>query len=161
MAETVHLYLKANGNEVVGQSSQHSLEREGSIECLSVELEFDSERDPSSGMAIGRRRYKPLKVRKRIDASSPLLCKALVENQNIEGTFKFFRPDPHGDGQTEQFYTIEIKNGRLLAIRQISEVALGGSAQPPMEEISFVFHDIVWTYMPTGVTSVDSWSHNR
>ena len=38
MAETVHLYLKANGADVKGESTQHSLGRENSIECVPVDI---------------------------------------------------------------------------------------------------------------------------
>ena len=34
MAETIHLTLKANGNVIAGESSQHDLGREKTIECL-------------------------------------------------------------------------------------------------------------------------------
>ena len=71
-------------------------------------------------MATGRRQYQPLMIRKRIDKSSPLIAKALTENQVIEGQFKFFRPNPSGDGTTEQFYTVEIKQGRVASIKQIN-----------------------------------------
>ena len=163
MAETIHLYLQANGKDVPGESTQHSLDREGSIECLFFEHSVATAREASSGQASGRRQYKPLRVRKRIDASSPLLFKALVENQRIDGTFKFFRPDPTGDGQTQQFYTIAISDGRVEGITQVSEDTMqpAQSTQPPMEEISFVFHTISWTHEANGVTHEDSWSGNR
>lgn len=163
MAETIHLYLKAAGTPIHGESTQHSLDRKDSIECLYLEHEVNTPRESSNGLASGRRTYKPLRIRKRIDKSSPLLFKALVENQSIDGTFKFFRPSPDGNGQTEQFYTIDIKDGRIDRIQQTSEDTLdpSQSIQPPMEEISFVFHTISWTYMPSGATHEDSWSDNR
>ena len=37
MAETVHLYLKANGTDIKGSSSQESLGRKDSIECVYYE----------------------------------------------------------------------------------------------------------------------------
>ena len=104
MAETVHLYLKANNQDIQGESSQRSLERDGRVECVSL-----------------------------------------------------------GDGQTQQFYTIAIEDGRIESMRQTSEDTLSPaqSVLPPMEEVAFVFHTISWTYMPTGVTHEDSWSNNR
>jgi type VI secretion system secreted protein Hcp len=163
MAETVHLFLKANHQDIIGESTQHSLDRAESIECLSLVHEVVCAREATSALASGRRQYKPLRITKRIDASSPLLFKALVENQRIDGTFRFYRPDPSGDGQTQQFYTITIEGGRVESIKQVSEDLQTPNQvmQPPMEEVAFVFHTISWTYMPTGVTHEDSWSHNR
>ncbi len=163
MAETVHLFLKANGTDIKGESTQHSLGRQDSIECVYYEQAVVTAREAGSGMATGRRQYNPLVIRKRIDKASPLILKALAENQVIEGTFKFFRPNPTGDGTTEQFYTVVIKAGRVASVKQLCPDTLvpATSTEPPLEEISFVFHTIAWTFMQGGVTHEDTWSGNR
>jgi type VI secretion system secreted protein Hcp len=163
MAETVHLFLKANGTDIQGESTQTSLGRENSIECVYYEQSVITAREAGSGLATGRRQYPPLMIRKRIDKSSPLLMKALVENTAIEATFKFYRPNPNGDGTTEQFYTVGIKQGRIASIKQFVPDAMqpATSTEPPMEEVSFVFHTIGWTITNGGVTHEDVWSANR
>jgi type VI secretion system secreted protein Hcp len=163
MAETVHLYLKANGQDIKGESTQASLGRKDSIECLYYESSVRTARETGSGMATGRRSYEPLVIRKRIDKSTPLIYKALVENQVIDGIFKFFRPNPTGDGTTEQFYTVEIKQGRVASFKAFvpDTIDPASSADPPLEEITFVFHTISWTITNGGVTHEDTWSGNR
>jgi type VI secretion system secreted protein Hcp len=163
MAETVHLYLKANGNDVKGESTQESLGRKDSIECISYEQGVTTAREATTGMVTGRRQYSALTIRKRLDKASPLLVKALVENQKIDGTFKFFRPNPSGDGTTEQFFSVEIKNGHVSAIKQMlpNTIAQATSGEPPQEEVSFVFKDITWTYTNGGITHSDSWAGNK
>ena len=120
MAETVHLYLKANGADIQGEPTQTSLGRENSIECVYFQHSVRTAREAGSGMATGRRSYDPIVIRKRIDKSSPLIAKALCNNEVIEGVFKFFRPNPAGDGTTEQFYTIEIKQGPVASLPEVS-----------------------------------------
>lgn len=163
MAETIHLYLKSNGQVILGESTQHSLQRRDSIECLHLTHEVSTPREGLHGLASGRRVYAPLKIRKRIDKSSPLLFKALVENQNIEASFKFFRPSPDGNGQSEQFYTISICDARIERIVQVSDDTQNFSPPylAPTEEVYFVFHTITCTFMPNGVTHEDSWINNR
>jgi type VI secretion system secreted protein Hcp len=163
MAETVHLYLKANGSDIQGESSQTSLGRENSIECVFFESGVRTAREAGSGMATGRRQYEPLLIRKRIDKSTPLIAKSLVENQVIEGTFKFFRPNPTGDGTTEQFYTIKITKGRVASQRQWvpDTIVPASSLEPPLEEVAFVFHTIEWTYTNGGITHQDTWDAQR
>ncbi len=163
MAETVHLFLKANGRDIAGESTQTSLDREGSIECVFYKQAVVTAREAGSGMATGRRQYEPLVIRKRIDKSSPLLLKALVENEKIDAVFKFFRPRPNGDGTTEQFYTVEIKDGRVASMSQyVNDVIVPAtSTDPALEEVTFVFHTISWSYTEGGVTHEDSWSQNR
>ena len=163
MAETVHLFLKANGTDIKGESTQTSLGRENSIECLYFEQAVKTAREAGSGMASGRRQYEPLLIRKRIDKSSPLIAKALVENQVIEGTFKFFRPNPTGDGTTQQFFTVEVQRGRVASQKLYvpDTIVPATSTEPPLEEVSFVFHTITWTFEDGGVTHTDTWDNQR
>lgn len=159
MAETVHLYLKANGTDVPGESTQVSLGRENSIECVYYEQAVATAREAGSGQATGRRQYSPIIIRKRIDKASPLIAKALCNNEVIEGVFKFFRPNPTGDGTTEQFYTVAIKNGRVASQKQINPntIVPATSTDPPMEEVGFLFHTIKWAYTNGGVEHEDTW----
>ncbi len=163
MAETVHLYLKANGKDVKGDSTQESLGRKDSIECVSYEQGVQTAREAGTGMMTGRRQYQPLKILKRIDKASPLLYKALTQNENIEGTFKFFRPNPTGDGTTEQFFTVAIKEGNVAAIREVVNNTLDKALvdYPPMEEVTFVFRTINWTYTNGGVQHEDQWKEGK
>ena len=163
MAETVHLYLKANGEDIKGESTQTSLGREDSIECLYWESAVKTAREAGSGQATGRRQYDPILIRKRIDKSTPLIAKALCENMVVDGSFKFFRPNPLGDGTTEQFYTVDFKQGRVATFKQISPDSFNpaSSTAPELEEVSFVFHTIMWTYTNGGITHEDTWNQQR
>ena len=162
MAETVHLVLKANGNVIPGESTQHDLGRDKTIECLVFRDNVRTARELGRRAAVGRRVDEPIEVIKRIDSSSPLLAKALCKNEKIEGTFKFFRPSPKGDGTTEQFFSVEIKDGRIDAIERHSPNAIDPAASkaPPLETVRFVYHTIRWVYEPSGAEYVDSWSNS-
>ncbi|MBW2093717.1 MAG: type VI secretion system tube protein Hcp [Deltaproteobacteria bacterium] len=160
MAMTVHLFLKANGQDIQGDSTIESLDRADSIECLSYTDAVRTAREASSGMASGERTYEPIRITKRVDKSSPLLFKALTNNEVIEATFRFYRPNPAGDGTTQHFYTIEITEARIASYNRISpDVIDPASANaPPTEEIGFVFGRIVQTYEPDGIEHEDHWS---
>lgn len=155
-AQTVSLFLKANGQTVQGESTVVSMGRENSIECLYFKDAIVS--TTSAGLATGRRTYEPIVIRKRIDKSSPLLARALTNNEVIQGQFRFYRPNPAGDGTTQHFFTVEIAEGRIASIRRISpDVFDPASAnEPPTEEVSIVFQTITWTYVPGGITHSDT-----
>jgi type VI secretion system secreted protein Hcp len=158
MAETVHLYLKANGQDIQGESAQTSLGRANSIECLYFEHAVQTSQAAGSGLATGRRTYDPIRVVKRIDKASVLLAKALVQNQVVEGAFKFFRPSPTGDGTTEQFYTVSFRQGRIASFQQVTPETFDPetAAYPELEEVTFVFHAIRWEYVKGGIAFEDS-----
>ena len=163
MAETCALSLFANGTKIDGNSTQLSLGRENTIECLYFEHAVKTARESGSGMATGRRAYEPIIIRKRIDKATPLIAKALCDNEVIEGVFNFYRPNPVGDGTTQQFYTIEIKQGRVAFFKQISPDSFNPalSNSPEIEEVGFVFHTITWTYNDGGITHQDTWDQQR
>ncbi|MEE9382655.1 MAG: type VI secretion system tube protein TssD [Nannocystaceae bacterium] len=162
MAETVHLFLKCNGEDIKGDSTQTSQGREGSIECLYFEDSVRTAREAGSGMATGRRTFEPLVIRKRIDQSSPLLARALCNNEVCEGEFKFYRPNPDGDGTTQHYFTIRISGARIASIKRVSpDVSDPASAvMPALEMMSIVVNTISWTYEPTGAEHEDTWSDN-
>jgi type VI secretion system secreted protein Hcp len=145
MAETVHLTLTANGVRIEGESTQTTLNRADTIECVSFENNVALAVTAFGGAATGRRRHKAIVIRKRIDKSSPLLAKALVENQTVEGIFRFYRPD--SAGETEEFFSIEIGSGRVSSLSQLVASTLdpATTALPPLEEVAFVYDRIVWT----------------
>jgi type VI secretion system secreted protein Hcp len=159
MAQTVHLFLKADGKDIKGESTQTSMGREGSIECVSYEQAVKTAREEGTNTVTGRRQHQPIKIMKRIDQSSPLIMKALTENQKIEAVFKFYRPNPANDGSTEQFYTVQLKEGNVSAVKQSvhDTVAKETAGLAPMEAVEFVFKEIIWRYEKGGVEHPDKW----
>ena len=163
MAMTVHLKLKAGGEDIEGESTVTTLDREDTIECFSFDYGVASASESFSGTASGARNYEPIRIVKRVDKATPLLWKALCENAQIEGVFKFYRPSPAGDGTTEEFYTVEIREARIAGIDFSSPDAMGGAgqAEPPTESIVFVFNNMTQTYEATGASHEDSFRDQR
>jgi len=165
MSETVHLFLKTEKQgDIKGESTMESLGRKDSIECVYYDHSVTTAREASTGTLTGRRQHHPILIRKRIDKASPLLHQALVSNEKVkEATFKFFRPNPKGDGTTEQFYSVIIKNGAIGSVKQYSPDALNPETTnyPPLEEVTFVFQDIEWRNESGKTSASDSWKDNK
>ena len=174
MAQTVHLWLAIDGVDIEGESTVSSLDREDTIECSSfyygVEVPLDASSggmydtssggmyDTSSGGMTGDRRHSAVKIQKRIDKSTPLLLKALCENEPVSSAeFRFYRPSPR-DGRVEHYYTVLLQGGFIAGVRQVSEAPFKGGVEAPpmMEEVVFVFETITWTYEHGRVTYEDS-----
>ncbi len=158
MAQTVHLKLEIDGNEIEGESTISSMERENTIECAAFTYGLSTPRDETSFTLTANRQHTPVTITKRIDKSTPLLLKALCRNEPVtKAEFRFFRPSPGGSGAEEQFYTVLLENGFVSSVEQESLDAItGGEKAPPMmEDISFVFRQITWTYEIGGATHVD------
>ena len=160
MAQTAHLFLKVNGEDVKGESSQESDGKKDSIEVTYFESEVMTAREVQTGQATGRRQHKPLLIRKPVDKSSPLIAKALTKNSKVEGEIKFYRPNPTGDGTTEHFFTVKIANGRVGSQKLINVWTRPGEphSEAMQEEVTFVFQEITWTYVNGGIEHIDSWN---
>lgn len=146
--------LRINGTAIEGDTYHES--KKGMIQVLYFEQEVKTAREAGSGMATGRRQYQPLLIRKRIDKASPLLMKALTENSVVDATFGFYRPNPTGDGTEERFYEIGIRRGRVASVKIVQ-----GADGMPMEEVTFTFQTINWTYTNGGITHEDTWDSQR
>lgn len=163
MAEAASLKLMANGTQIEGESTTTSLGRENEIECIALGLGVATAREKGSGMATGRRQWKPITLRKRVNKASPLIMKALCNNEVIEATFRFFRPNPAGDGTTEHYLTIELGEARIASVDTEQPDCLDptSSEAPMIENVGIVFHTITMTYEPSGATHMDNWRENQ
>ena len=159
MADTISLTLKGN---VLGDVQGDNLTpgRLNTIEVLSLTHAVRTSFDRSTGRSNGRRYYEPIAFVKPIDRSSPLLRKALIENDVISGKFEWFRPNPSGSGTTEQFFTIEISDGRVVSAEaRLPDTLVPANANlPPLEEIKLVFNKIKWTFTNGGIEHEDEWT---
>ncbi len=144
MAENVYLYLKLNGTAVQGETSRKGLEN--SIECFS--WAWGVEKSAGGRPAMGEIRFV-----QRIEKSTPLLYKGLVNNEAAEGVFKFFRPDPTGTGSTQQFFTVEGRSGRLTSISEWLPDTLNPAtaSMPPLLQVTLLFDRVKNTYEDGGI----------
>lgn len=159
MANTSALFLKANGEDVEGDSTITSDDREDSIEVLSLEQPLRRAFDRASARASARRFFEPIRFTKRIDRATPRLRQALAQNQVVSGEFRLYRPNPNGDGSTQHFFTLEFREGMISgAVLQLPDV-LGDatSGLPETEEIELVANVLIWRYEPDGVEFEDTW----
>jgi type VI secretion system secreted protein Hcp len=103
--------------------------------------EIVSPRDPASGLPTGQRMHKPISITKQLDATTPLLLNALVNNENLTSVLLGLMRN----GQ--QVATIKLTNANIS-----DYVANGGN-----ETWSFTYQKITWTWVDGGITAQDDW----
>lgn len=158
MAETLSLHLTANGTDVAGDHTLNSLGRANTIEVVSLEQQVKTAFDRGTLRATGRRVYVPLRFSKRIDRSTPLLRRALVNNEVVAGEFRWYRPHPAGDGSTQHFFTLAFTQGRITGATLRLPDTLGAETAtlPPLEDIELVFNEVTWRWEDGGIEQVDT-----
>jgi type VI secretion system secreted protein Hcp len=160
MAESVHLTLTGSRQGLIaGDSTVTSLSRANTIECVRFEQASERGFDRATRRVTGRRFHGPIRVRKRVDRSSPPLRSALVHNETMTAVFRFYRPDPSGSGTTQQYFTITGAEGAITAVRLRTPDGLDPvlALRPDEEEVELVFGVLTWRYEDDGVEFEDHW----
>lgn len=141
---SIFMFLQIDGNDIEGESAVASLGRENSIPIDSFNQEM--------AQTGGKIEHKHLIITKVIDKASPLLFKALSNNETVDSAeFKFFRPSASGAGNEEHFYTIKIESGNIESM-----ITFTDSSDPYyFEEIAISFQDITWTDEINGASHTD------
>ena len=158
MAESRSLRLTAHGAHIDGDHTQTSLDRQNTIEVLKLEQPVFVNFDRSTYQPTSRRVYAPVKFSKRLDRSTPLLRQALNHNEVMAGDFRWFRPNPAGDGTTQHFFTLAFTGGRITRCELVlPDVMHADTASlPAMELVELVFEGITWTWVPGGIEHTDT-----
>ena len=133
--------------------------REDSMLIQAVDHDIAIPRDPQTGLPTGKRVHGPLKVTKFYDKSSPLLYKALCNGEQLSDVMlKFYRISPQG--MEEHYFTVQLKNAILVDIRNWVPECLDASLEhfKHMEDISFTYRTIVWTWVLDGIEHQDDWA---
>jgi len=155
MANTIALFLKLNGNDVQGENTQSSLGRANSIEVLSWSWAAEAPLS-AGGQPAGQRIMGEVKFVQRIDKSTPLLFKGFTNNELALGLFKFYRPNPVGDGTTEQFFTFLGEQGRITSLNNWlpDTINPATAVMPPLVQFTMRFNKVTQTYENGGIINV-------
>lgn len=157
-----YLELTCNGSAIDGKSSVSEiggLNVSQMIEVYSFGMNLSVPVDISTGQTRGGRSYKPVRLLKRIDKSTPLIAQALATNQNCEAVIRFFDNDPD-QGQTRHFFTITLEQARIVAVMPVSPSTLDpASANSPFtESVSIAFGIIRFTDEIDSTEFEDNWA---
>jgi type VI secretion system secreted protein Hcp len=128
---------------------------QGMIEVRHVTQEVASPRDAATGMASGRRQHRPLSVTLPVDSATPLIFKALVDNESLStAQLEFYNVDRAG--REHLYYTIKLTNASIASYS--FKDAEDGSLQV---QIQLTFQRIEVTYADGGITATDDWNVAR
>jgi type VI secretion system secreted protein Hcp len=152
-AESVYMVCAQLPGEVIQKG------REKFSEVLAFNHEIVSPRDSASGLATGKRQHMPFRCVIPHGSNTPLLFKALSNNEIIPKVeIQFWRPTTIGGEVLYMKY--ELENVSVSSVRpwmpNVKEAAVANFGS--QVEVSFVYQKITWTFTNGGVTHTDSWN---
>ena len=136
--------------------------REDSILIQAVDHDIAIPRDPQTGLPTGKRVHHPLKVTKFYDKSSPKIYQALCSGEQMSDvTLKFYRISPQG--MEEHYFTIKLMDAIIVDVRNWVPECLDPALEhfKHMEDVSFTYRRITWTWMIDGIEAEDDWQRPR
>jgi type VI secretion system secreted protein Hcp len=141
--------------EIPGGCQEKKHEKQ--ILLTGFEYQLVSPRDVATGQASGKRVHYPVEVAGRVDKGTPLLFKAVAENQQLKSVkihcFKA-ADDASGTKQGDtEIYTVDMTNGRVSRFKHFTY-----EDGTMFFLAAFTFQQITLTFVDGGITHQDDWS---
>ncbi len=143
----IHISLEGQTQGVIPGSCT-AAGKEGTSVVVSFEHDVHIPLD-TAGQPMGVRVHQPLSIVKLIDKASPLLYQALVTGERLVVELKWYRIDPTGG--EEHYFTTKLEDAIIVAINP---------SLLHMEDVSFTYRKIIWTWEPDRITAEDSTPHS-
>jgi type VI secretion system secreted protein Hcp len=130
---------------------------EGDIEVYAFSHEVEIPRSHETGLPTGRRVHHDVTVNKEIDKSTPKLYKALCDGEKLTEvsiSWYWFKGK-----SLEKFYSVKLINAIISRIKPCSPHRrdMAHSVHTFMEDVSFAYEKIIWTWELQNVIHEDSW----
>lgn len=154
MANLIYLTLNGQTQGLIsaGCSSLDSIGNKAQIahldEIMVYELSHAISRNQNAS-------HQPIIIQKPIDKSSPLLGKAISENELLTCTLDFYRINRFGS--QEIYYRIKLTEATIKNIRLHSPNSLRESGAQPTESISIDYKSITWEHPEAGTSAYSFW----
>lgn len=153
----LQFFMRLTGDtqgEIKGASAQTGHEEE--ITCHALDQKIYRPFDKLSGQPTGARIHGPLTITKSFDPSSPLLYQALCTGERLTEVYlEFYRISPAGI--EEKYFTIRMDQATIVEIAPRMEIVFDSEMQryDHLENISFAYARIEWTWEPSGISAMD------
>ncbi len=152
-------YMKITGKnqgEMKGDCVQ-SNDKKDSMILYALEHNVEIPKDTHTGLPTGQRIHKPFTVTKHIDNASPKLAQACCKGEQLTVTIDMYRIDP--SGVEKKYYTVKMEEAIIVNMRSYKPVTFLAQNKEyhDMEDISFTYSKITWTYADGNIEYTDAW----
>ncbi|MFZ5824057.1 MAG: type VI secretion system tube protein TssD [Bacillota bacterium] len=134
-----NLWVTAGDTPIEGSASKKG--RAGGIDCHAVDQTILMPKSGAGGPVLA-----PLTCVKPLDQATPLLMKAMLEQQSLVVKLKFYAIHP--SSQEIELLTITLEDARVISQRLVLDHIrdVQNDQRDAQEEVSFTYRTITWTY---------------
>jgi len=124
----------AHSDQILVYSLSHTLSRERNVNHHNVSI------------------VKPL------DKSSPLLAKAITDNESLNCVFDFYRTDK--TGCMECYYRLKLTDARIAELDLHIPHSVSQNGKEAQDRVSFSYKSISWEHVNAGTSTYSLWEEN-
>lgn len=146
---SMKVFMKIDGMPGSSQDKDHSDWCDVRGFEHAMEYPFDMRENKGRGEPV----HGACSVSKEIDKASPKIFEALAKKKKVkEVDIEFWRDNPT-EGGSEKYFTIKLKDCRVVQAKPYMPTAGGAGAEDAMshmEHVGFAYRQIEWTWLSGG-----------
>jgi type VI secretion system secreted protein Hcp len=157
MALTAYLAVKGKSQGDIKGDCPQGGDKKDKMLVYSLDHQVEIPKDTHTGLPTGQRIHKPFTFVKHKDNASPKLFKACCTGEQCEVVFDQYRIKP--DGTEEKYFTVKLEEAIIVNMREYTPLTFvpENKIYHDMEEVSFTYSKITWTYNDGNIEYVDNW----
>jgi type VI secretion system effector, Hcp1 family len=157
MALTGYLAVKGKSQGDIKGDCPQGGDKKDKILVYGTDHSVEIPKDTHTGLPTGQRIHKPFTFIKHKDNASSKLFKSCCTGEQCEVVFDQYRIKP--DGTEEKYFTIKLEEAIIVSMREYTPLTFVPENKPyhDMEEVSFTYSKITWTYNDGNIEYVDDW----
>ncbi len=157
MALTAYMAVKGKTQgDIKGDCAQGG-DKKDKVIVYGSDHSVEIPKDTHTGLPTGQRIHHPFTVTKHKDQASPKLYKACCTGEQCDVSIDYYRVSP--DGREEKYFTVKMESAIVVSTHAYTPLTFLPDNKPyhDMEEISFTYSKITWTYNDGNIEYVDDW----
>lgn len=157
MALTAYMAVKGKSQGDIKGDCPQGGDKKDKILVYGIDHHVEIPKDTHTGLPTGQRIHQPFTFIKHRDNASPKLFKACCTGEQCEVVFDQYRITPVG--LEEKYFTIKLEEAIIVNMREYTPITFlpDNKTYHDMEEVSFTYSKITWTYNDGNIEYVDNW----
>lgn len=160
MALTMYMKVTGNAQGPIKGDCPQAGNKKDAILVYNIDHSVEIPKDTHTGLPTGQRIHHPFAIIKHKDMASPKLFQACCKGEHCTVEYDYYRIK--ADGTEENYFKVKLEDAIVVSVREFTPLTFlpENKLYMDMEEISFTYSKITWTYTDGNIEFTDSWNES-